>query len=77
MPPMKDYIIMFMVVLCLVGIGLEEDRTDTSFTSVSSREQSFFSSLFSSWLCYTIYLAFEMDIHCLIFIERNILERKN
>ena len=28
-----------------VGIGLEEDRTDTSFASVSSRDQSFFSSL--------------------------------
>jgi hypothetical protein len=27
-----------------VGIGLEEDRTDTSFTSVSSGDRSFSSS---------------------------------
>ena len=27
--------------LCHVGIGLEEDRTDTSFTSVSSRPKFF------------------------------------
>jgi len=30
--------------LCPVGIGLEEDRTDTSFTSVSSGDRSFSSS---------------------------------
>ena len=36
--------------LCPVGIGLKEDRTDTPFTSVSSRDRSF-SLLHQSLLC--------------------------